>query len=797
MKLFLPTSLIFFSSAMTIMSTRVSAGTSLAIHVEMDAIAAAKGKVSTILQKYCGDACELIDVKADVDESTAESEELGFESIAGDPKTSVNISRMVVEIQVDDRVSSSDQERLGRLVTNSVKTLTPFASVIWSSVAFPQIGVSGEIEDRIKANLKQRVQNAVQQTLDSYCAQECLLSNVIVEGKLVSPDEARGVPERELAREHNGRGIMRIEAVDIDLSIDEKLPESDRTKIFNLIKAKTRFAFPINVNISVVDFPKTSVSKEAADPWGLDRLRQTLQIFRELAGTKEIITNSKQVTETSSENTENKESVENSSKTSNEKVLSAEKVSAVEKSNSNNSNSTSNSSEKSSESNAMEKKQGSENSEYMAYIAGFLVLAGILAAMLMRFSSASKDARLMMEGAPGRNGTRNQTDNNGQVQTGGIQAKPEATHAAQRQVLSLKMKIDCLREELIVAFMDNPKVARDAFTRMLQEEGVEQTAKYINIFGPNIVFDLMSDTSLQRDLQDLGEYYYKATFGFTDEQTLELLNALRIKVTSSEIRVMTRKRSEQFEFLQNLDVTQIFALISEEKPHVQSVLLTQMSHSRRRILFDMYQGDAKVALMRELSKSDAIPKEYLANVARAIHKKVLSRTDYDTEQLRSSDIIIELLEKATLFEQRLLMADLVKSNPDSARAIKLKLVTVDMLPYIKDGHLLEIVMGLEREDLLTFLAGSPDHIRELLLTKAPSELAQAWLEDLESVPSVDDARYRMSEMRILGRIRNLGNSGALRLVDINERIFSDEILSQIRLQKSQADLNLGRSSAAA
>ena len=143
------------------------------------------------------------------------------------------------------------------------------------------------------------------------------------------------------------------------------------------------------------------------------------------------------------------------------------------------------------------------------------------------------------------------------------------------------------------------------------------------------------------------------------------------------------------------------------------------------------------------------------------------------------------------------MSDLVISNPDSARAIKLKLVTVNMLPFLKDGHLLEIVMGLEREDLLCFLAGAPDQIRELLLTKAPAELSQSWEEDLENIPSIDDARYRMAEMRILGRVRNLGNSGAIRIVDINDRIFSDEQLANIRRQKTLPDLNLGRSSVAA
>ena len=804
MKFFISKYLSFAVPAMLI-ATAAQSASNQAFRVEQDAISLAKNRVSSVLQKYCGDACELINVDAEVDESVTDSEELGFESLAAEGVTKVAVKTMSVDVQVDDRVTAADQERLGRLVANAVKTLAPIANVRWSTVAFPQIGVSAEVEDRLKLNLQQRIQEVVRQTIDSYCPKDCLLSNVGVDGKLVSPDEARGVPDREVVRERGGRGILRIENVDVDLSIDEKLSEANRSKIYNLIRARTKFAFPVNVNVSVVDFPETEASKATQDPWGLDRLRQTLQIFRDLAGTKDIITNTSQNSTStnlsaskesvSSEKSESRESKESASLTSKERSSASEK--AI----------TSSSSEKSAEISASEKKTGSENQEYMLYIAGFIVLAGIIVALIIRMASVSKEAKMMIEATPPPQ-SRPQGASQGSM-TSGYSSESVYAGAAQsnaqglssggqsRDMLSIKIKIDCLREEILQALTENPKVARDTFTRMLQEEGVEQTSRYVHLFGPMIIFGMMNDPNLQRDLHDLSEYYYKATFAFTDEQTLDLLNGLRTKVTASEIRVMSRKRTEQFDFLQNLEAAQIFGLISEEKPNVQSVVLTQLDHARRRTVFDMYEGESKVALMRELCKADAIPKEYLANVAKALHKKVLSRTEYDTEQLRSSDIIIDLLEKSSLEDQRALMADLVQTNPEAARAIKLKLVTVEMLPYIKDGHLLEIVMGLEREDLLTFLIGSPDHIRELLLAKAPVELAQSWMEDIEQVQGIEDSRYRMAEMRILGRVRNLANSGGVRLLDINDRIFANEHLAQIRRQNGQVEMALSRNSVAA
>jgi hypothetical protein len=68
---------------------------------------------------------------------------------------------------------------------------------------------------------------------------------------------------------------------------------------------------------------------------------------------------------------------------------------------------------------------------------------------------------------------------------------------------------------------------------------------------------------------------------------------------------------------------------------------------------------------------------------------------------------------------------------------------------------------------------------------------------VEQVSGIDEGRYRMAEMRILGRVRNLANSGAIRLLDINDRIFAAEHLAHVRRQSSQVEMALSRNSVAA
>jgi flagellar motor switch protein FliG len=685
-------------------------------------------KLGPLLMEYCKDSCVLIDVKVEVDEALGEGEDLGFEGVSGDDSgANTFVSKVEVDVQVDDRVSAVNRDRLASVLRNNLSSIGGAGvDVVFKPVTLPQIGQSAALEEQLKRQLQLRMTQAVDKVIETYCPDECVLSSVAVDGKLVTPDEAAQLAPENQLRDKSGNAILKIEGVDVNVAADGALPAETRNRIASVLKARTRFAAPVEVVITATPFPESFAKKQerlnrqSKDPFGLEQLRQTLRIFKELAGTKEVITTSK------SDSTQEKSSASNSNSSS---------------------------------------KAGEETSTTELLVgAGLIAALLVLVVLAMRFAGASREARIMVETA-GKAAPRAESE----AAAGGGKASGVSDEA--RKDMSVRMRVEDLRDELVRGFVDSPRVAKETFSRLLQEEGIEDTARYVHIFGHLVVFELLGDPNLQRDLFELSEYYHKSEFNFSPEEELKLLTGLRTRVTANEIRVLTRKQMDRFDFLLKLDATQIYNLIAEEKPQVQSIVLTQLDHKRRRAVFDMYQGEAKVALMRELCRADAIPKEYLSNVAKALHKKVSTRPEFDTEHLRSSDILLDLLEKAALDEQRSLMQNLVETNADAARGIKLRLVTVEIMPYLRDGHLLEIMLGMEREDLVTFLAGTREHIRNLVLSKAPDELADTWIEELENVKALDEQAYRLVEMKVLGRIRALANTGVINLLDVNDMIF--------------------------
>jgi hypothetical protein len=466
-----------------------------------------KSKVNPLLSQYCNASCQIINVEVEIEEAITETDDLGFESVSGqDPGANLFVNKVIVEVQVDDRVTQINRTRLGTIIENHLKHIGLTTELVWRAVTLPQIGQSAAMEEQLKRQLQRQVADAIKKTIDAYCPEDCVLSQVAVDGGLVTPDEAQDYSDRELVRDKSGRSILRIDQVDVDVSMSDKLGEAKRTRINNLFKAKTRFATPVSVNLSVTEFPESFAQererarKNSEDPFGLDKLRETLRIFREMAGTKEVITTN---------NSSSKESQNSSSKNLTNSELS-------------NSDST-----------------GEPSTlEWALYAGGLLLLAGIIAVVIMRFAGANRDANMMMESIarPSAAGAADGKSEHVHRLEGGKSGLGEEA----RKDLGLRVKCQDMREELINIFMEAPKVAKETFTRLLQEEGVEETAKYVQIFGHLVVFELLADPNLQRELYELSEYYHKSEFDFMVEEEYTLLNKLKTRVPARKISRSSR-----------------------------------------------------------------------------------------------------------------------------------------------------------------------------------------------------------------------------------------------------------------
>ena len=250
-------------------------------------------KTQATLAKYCNEGCELISVTIEASQSNIETDELGFEALAKvDMTPQFQVQKVSLHIQIDDRVASKEKLRLQKLLENNARALAPTVEVMWSAIQLPRVGFTDKDEETLKQKVTKDVTQTIHKIIEEYCPGECLLNKVTVDGEQVTPDEAKSLPGSQIIKDANLLSSLYVKNVMIDLTLDNKILKSEKERILDLMRAKLSWIEPVELRTRMLNFPQANDAKKAADPYGLERLKETLKIFREMAGTKEIITNS-------------------------------------------------------------------------------------------------------------------------------------------------------------------------------------------------------------------------------------------------------------------------------------------------------------------------------------------------------------------------------------------------------------------------------------------------------------------------------------------------------------------------
>ena len=288
----------------------------------------------------------------------------------------------------------------------------------------------------------------------------------------------------------------------------------------------------------------------------------------------------------------------------------------------------------------------------------------------------------------------------------------------------------------------------------------------------------MNETKMRQDILRLSETYQKSSFDFTDEQTLKILQNLKARVTASEIRMLVQ--SDPFEFLKSFDADQIVKLLNGETLLVQGFLLTQLETKVRNEVFAKINNNEKLKIMAELAHVQSIPREFLESLALALKDKIKRLPDLDAEKINGSDVLFELLQQSTFSEQKSLIQELSVKNPQLSEFMRSRLVTSEVIPYLRDGQVLELVMGMNRQYLLHFLLGAPEAIRESILNRCPRDLVNTWIEDIQSrgMNQVEKSDFEFAQSRVHERIQYLIQQGGVNLREINEKIFMQDVFTK-------------------
>lgn len=702
-----------------------------------------------LLDKYCHDSCKLMNVSVAVDMARPMEFAPGFDDLDIKNTTEIVPSTGRAKILIDDKVGPVSRSKLLDLVQQYLDTLDYPIKLETQIAHFPMPqGSEGKIAE-LRERVAKKFLGTTEDLLHQFCPTQCLIADFDLDTAAVNGEEAQYGSPGEYVQD--GDTAIRIRNISASLLMDKDLSPEEQSNILEMVKLKTNSFKNVAITGKTLKFPKPLLAGEGGGSG------TGAGASRSLASNQKTDSKNSSSSQSTSDNTTESKSdskaVQNNSTTTADSNTKQEKFERIEK---------------------IERVENGDavQAELQKFKVFGLIFACSAIALLIFIAVAG------FRSSGGSSTVHRIVQNLGYDPAGGYDSVASESDAPapsedKNQLVSKRYEIERLQEELTMIYGHQPKVAKQVFSRVLTEEGIEFTADCIHIFGEGIVVEMLRDPSLQTDINELMEFYAKNPINLNDDQKLEILRKLHARTIAGKLVVLGNRSSNLFDFLAEMDGLQILELIRTESLTVKSIILTQCDSQKRSAVYSQLDPETRMKLLTELSRIDYLPRDFIFNVANALKRKRKDNPRLNTEALPGSEVLVSLLERTGQALQKTVVKSLELTNPDSARTVKGKLVSVDTLRYLRDGQLLEVILNLKHEELLQFLKGAPEDIRSVIFSKSPKELVVELEEELEQVKSFSRESYQAVERKIINRMKVMANEGIINLVETNERMFAD------------------------
>ena len=151
--------------------------------------------------------------------------------------------------------------------------------------------------------------------------------------------------------------------------------------------------------------------------------------------------------------------------------------------------------------------------------------------------------------------------------------------------------------------------------------GYDKAAIIFDILGDSVAVNMFKDLP-EVELYELRKHARKIRGDVSNSIKKEVLDDYYFKMLSAEKFQSIPLNKNMFDFLNNLDDEQLFALLSKEKPQIIALALDQVENKRRMPLLKKLNQEIQTQTVFQTGNLNDIPLETVLHIAKDLKKKV-------------------------------------------------------------------------------------------------------------------------------------------------------------------------------
>lgn len=307
---------------------------------------------------------------------------------------------------------------------------------------------------------------------------------------------------------------------------------------------------------------------------------------------------------------------------------------------------------------------------------------------------------------------------------------------------------------------------------MLMSVNEENAAKLLSLFHDDEIKEISQTMSnlgsispdvLERLIFDFtNEISQSVSFVGNLENTERFLSKVlgkdRVNTIMEDIRGPAGRNT--WDKLGNVNEEILASYLKNEYPQTVALIVSKLAPSHASRVLSILPEDFTFEVMLRLLDMDAVKKEVLDGVERALRAEFIS-TIAKTQKHDNNEMMAEIFNNFDRNNETKYMTMLEERDNEAAERIKNLMFTFDDLIKVDTAGIQVLLREVDKSKLALALKGSSEEIRDLFIKNMSGRASKILIEDMESLGPVRLKDVDEAQSEIVNRAKDLAASGEI------------------------------------
>jgi flagellar motor switch protein FliG len=230
-------------------------------------------------------------------------------------------------------------------------------------------------------------------------------------------------------------------------------------------------------------------------------------------------------------------------------------------------------------------------------------------------------------------------------------------------------------------------------------------------------------------------------------------------------RVTSQIAGKAFEFLDEVDPSQIVTLLDGELPQTVALVLAHLAPEAAARVMALFDDEARVEIARRIATmSPALP-EAVSIVAASLKARsaavVAPRSASDS--IGGVQPLVEIINRADAKTERAMLSGLDAHDPDLAEEVRSRMLTFADIVRFEPRDVQQVLRGVEPSVLAIALKGAGDNVAQTVRANLSEHNRELLEEEVRLLPPLRASQVDEARATIVREIRDLEATGSITL----------------------------------